>query len=64
MSKFNFEFASLGDTYSAPVGGIYIFNLIVGVGALALPSGFYQAGLVLATHSIPMRKVDLLRFRF
>ena len=34
------------DPYSIRVAYIYIFNLIVGVGALALPLGFKSAGLV------------------
>ena len=37
---------SAGATYSNKVGFVYIFNLVVGVGALALPSGFKEAGLV------------------
>eukprot|EP00027_Filamoeba_sp_ATCC50430_P018942 CAMPEP_0168564300 /NCGR_PEP_ID=MMETSP0413-20121227/13167_1 /TAXON_ID=136452 /ORGANISM="Filamoeba nolandi, Strain NC-AS-23-1" /LENGTH=470 /DNA_ID=CAMNT_0008595953 /DNA_START=23 /DNA_END=1432 /DNA_ORIENTATION=- len=38
---------SAGATYSNKVGFVYIFNLVVGVGALALPSGFKEAGLIL-----------------
>ncbi|TMS37180.1 hypothetical protein L596_004161 [Steinernema carpocapsae] len=33
-----------GQTYSTPVGLLYIFNLIVGTGALALPKAFQTAG--------------------
>ncbi|KAN0029350.1 hypothetical protein ACTFIV_011241 [Dictyostelium citrinum] len=36
-----------GSTYSKKTAFVYIFNLIVGVGALALPYGFSKAGLVL-----------------
>lgn len=36
----------VGDPYSVRVAYIYIFNLIIGVGALALPAGFKSAGLV------------------
>lgn len=35
-----------GDTYSPAVAGIYIFNLIVGAGALAMPSAFGESGFV------------------
>ncbi|KYQ91920.1 transmembrane protein [Tieghemostelium lacteum] len=38
-----------GTTYTKKTAFIYIFNLVVGVGALALPSGFKQAGLFLGT---------------
>ncbi|EFA86165.1 transmembrane protein [Heterostelium album PN500] len=36
-----------GTTYTRSTAGIYIFNLVVGIGALALPYGFQQAGIVL-----------------
>eukprot|EP01119_Soliformovum_irregulare_P020783 TRINITY_DN6787_c1_g1_i1.p1 TRINITY_DN6787_c1_g1~~TRINITY_DN6787_c1_g1_i1.p1 ORF type:complete len:467 (-),score=104.59 TRINITY_DN6787_c1_g1_i1:42-1442(-) len=36
-----------GASYSSPIAFAYIFNLIVGVGALALPIGFSDAGLIL-----------------
>jgi amino acid permease len=36
-----------GDSYSPPTAFVYIFNLVVGVGALALPAGFRAAGLIL-----------------
>ncbi|PRP84336.1 transmembrane protein [Planoprotostelium fungivorum] len=35
-----------GASYGGPVAWIYIFNLIVGVGSLNLPSGFAAAGLI------------------
>lgn len=35
-----------GATYSLPVGAMYIFNLIVGAGALALPKAFEDSGLI------------------
>ncbi len=31
------ELLEEGDTFSVPVGGVMIFNIIVGAGALALP---------------------------
>lgn len=37
-----------GPQYGNLVGGIFVFNLIVGVGALSLPNGFAYAGLVCA----------------
>eukprot|EP00741_Cyanophora_paradoxa_P022705 tig00021494_g21927.t1 len=40
---------TIGHTYSGFTGFVFIFNLIVGVGALALPSAFRQAGVVLST---------------
>lgn len=33
--------------YSRGTAVVYIFNLIVGVGALNLPLGFHQAGVIL-----------------
>eukprot|EP01114_Cavostelium_apophysatum_P014544 TRINITY_DN3801_c0_g1_i1.p1 TRINITY_DN3801_c0_g1~~TRINITY_DN3801_c0_g1_i1.p1 ORF type:complete len:510 (+),score=104.71 TRINITY_DN3801_c0_g1_i1:96-1625(+) len=38
---------SAGEKYSNPVAFIYVFNLIVGVGALNLPHGFAQSGMIL-----------------
>lgn len=35
-------------TYSQPVGLLYVFNLIVGTGALALPKAFQTAGWLLS----------------
>lgn len=37
----------VGETYSIRVAYVYIFNLVVGIGALALPMGFRAAGLVM-----------------
>uniref|UniRef100_A0A0K0E670 Aa_trans domain-containing protein n=1 Tax=Strongyloides stercoralis TaxID=6248 RepID=A0A0K0E670_STRER len=37
-----------GHTYSTPIGLLYVFNLIVGTGALALPKAFQTAGYVLS----------------
>eukprot|EP01100_Stratorugosa_tubuloviscum_P012843 TRINITY_DN620_c0_g4_i1.p1 TRINITY_DN620_c0_g4~~TRINITY_DN620_c0_g4_i1.p1 ORF type:complete len:484 (-),score=141.89 TRINITY_DN620_c0_g4_i1:111-1562(-) len=37
---------AIGSQYSTPVGYVYIFNLIVGVGALSLPLGFKEAGII------------------
>lgn len=37
---------SAGEKYPTWIAYIYVFNLVVGVGALNLPSGFLQAGLV------------------
>jgi len=36
-------------TMSTPMAAIFIFNLIVGTGALALPATFQRAGWLLAT---------------
>jgi ABC-type transport system involved in cytochrome bd biosynthesis fused ATPase/permease subunit len=36
-------------SYSIPVGFVYVFNLIVGAGVLALPQAFNKAGIVLGT---------------
>ncbi|XP_045771887.1 transmembrane protein 104 homolog [Maniola jurtina] len=41
-----------GDQYSIWVGLIYIFNLIVGTGALTLPAAFARAGWGLSTISL------------
>lgn len=41
-----------GDQYSIWVGLIYIFNLIVGTGALTLPAAFSRAGWALSTISL------------
>uniref|UniRef100_A0A6B2L2M3 Amino acid transporter transmembrane domain-containing protein n=1 Tax=Arcella intermedia TaxID=1963864 RepID=A0A6B2L2M3_9EUKA len=38
-----------GSRYPVSVASIFVFNLIVGVGALALPKAFQTAGLVLGT---------------
>ncbi|GAM20947.1 hypothetical protein SAMD00019534_041220, partial [Acytostelium subglobosum LB1] len=38
-----------GSTYNKKTAMAYIFNLVVGIGALALPAGFQQAGIVLGT---------------
>ncbi|VDM74293.1 unnamed protein product [Strongylus vulgaris] len=35
-------------TYSSWMGLLYVFNLIVGTGALALPRAFQQAGYILS----------------
>lgn len=35
-----------GSTYSPKVGAIYVFNLIVGAGALGLPKAFSEAGYI------------------
>ena len=35
---------ALGSHYSPITGLIYIFNLIVGTGALTLPAAFHDAG--------------------
>jgi amino acid permease len=34
-------------TYSKKIGFIYIFNVVIGAGALALPLAFKNAGLVI-----------------
>eukprot|EP01121_Diplochlamys_sp_Union-15-3_P020436 TRINITY_DN7976_c0_g2_i3.p1 TRINITY_DN7976_c0_g2~~TRINITY_DN7976_c0_g2_i3.p1 ORF type:complete len:478 (+),score=25.49 TRINITY_DN7976_c0_g2_i3:55-1488(+) len=39
----------VGSSYSNIFGFIFVYNLIIGVGALALPFGFKQAGLILGT---------------
>ncbi|KAL0892851.1 hypothetical protein ABMA27_014539 [Loxostege sticticalis] len=44
--------AEVGDQYSVWVGLIYIFNLIVGTGALTLPAAFARAGWGLSTISL------------
>jgi len=41
-SKFD---TSVGEKYSTFVGGIFVFNLIVGIGAITMPQGFEQAGV-------------------
>lgn len=35
-----------GDSYSPAIGLVYVFNLIIGTGALTLPLAFSQAGLL------------------
>jgi hypothetical protein len=37
------------DSYYPPIALVYIFNLIVGVGALSMPIAFSQAGYVIGT---------------
>jgi amino acid permease len=39
----------MADEYSSWVGLVYVFNLIVGTGALTLPSVFAGAGWLLST---------------
>ena len=36
----------MSDSYSPAVGLVYVFNLIIGTGALTLPLAFSQAGLL------------------
>lgn len=38
--------AAVGASYSKKIAFVYIFNLIVGVGALALPMAFHSAGML------------------
>jgi hypothetical protein len=38
-----------GASYSNAIGAVYIFNLIVGAGALSLPNAFAQAGFLSGT---------------
>jgi len=38
-----------GASYSNSIGSIYVFNLIVGAGALSLPNAFSQAGYISGT---------------
>lgn len=38
-----------GASYSNGIGAVYIFNLIVGAGALSLPNAFAQAGYLSGT---------------
>jgi amino acid permease len=40
---------AIGSGYSKKVAFVYVFNLVVGVGALALPRAFGQTGLILGT---------------
>lgn len=42
-----------GQQYGTIVGGVFVFNLIVGVGALSLPNGFAYAGMVRIPPSLP-----------
>ena len=44
LSLFIFYFQQ---KYSISTAVVYMFNLIVGVGALSLPLGFHQAGIIL-----------------
>ncbi|KAL0481535.1 hypothetical protein AKO1_012338 [Acrasis kona] len=39
----------IGGSYSKKVGFIYIFNIVIGAGALTLPFAFKQAGLIAGT---------------
>ncbi|CAG9094479.1 unnamed protein product [Plutella xylostella] len=50
--RFRMPVAEPGDQYSIWVGLIYIFNLIVGTGALTLPAAFARAGWGLSTISL------------
>ena len=36
--------SAVGASYSKKIAFVYIFNLIVGVGALTLPYAFHKAG--------------------
>ncbi|KAF0972367.1 hypothetical protein FDP41_009270 [Naegleria fowleri] len=38
--------SAVGASYSKKIAFVYVFNLIVGVGALALPFAFHRAGIV------------------
>lgn len=38
-----------GGQYSNAIGAVYVFNLIVGAGALSLPNAFSQAGILSGT---------------
>ncbi|XP_013143457.1 PREDICTED: transmembrane protein 104 [Papilio polytes] len=49
---FRMPITETGDQYSVWVGLIYIFNLIVGTGALTLPAAFARAGWGLSTISL------------
>ena len=49
-----------GAQYSPLTGLIYIFNLIVGTGALTLPAAFHDAGWLLSSVIIILK--DLLRY--
>ncbi|XP_045448632.1 transmembrane protein 104 homolog [Melitaea cinxia] len=49
---FRMPLTESGDQYSVWVGLIYIFNLIVGTGALTLPAAFARAGWGLSTISL------------
>ncbi|XP_033106687.1 transmembrane protein 104-like [Anneissia japonica] len=48
------ELTDTGELYSPLVGLVYIFNLIVGTGALALPKAFGEGGWVISTLVIVM----------
>jgi hypothetical protein len=41
--------AAAGASYGTFAGGVFIFNLVVGVGALALPRVFSAPGLILGS---------------
>ncbi|XP_023941280.1 transmembrane protein 104 homolog [Bicyclus anynana] len=49
---FRMPLTETGDQYSIWVGLIYVFNLIVGTGALTLPAAFARAGWGLSTISL------------
>jgi len=51
-----------GQQYGNLVGGVFVFNLIVGVGALSLPNGFAYAGMVRTSPlptSLAMRPIKI-----
>ena len=48
-----------GGQYSRPTGLVYIFNLIVGTGALTLPAAFHDAGYV-SSGSSGARRADMI----
>ncbi|XP_026490859.2 transmembrane protein 104 homolog [Vanessa tameamea] len=52
IKKVTMPITETGDQYSVWVGLIYIFNLIVGTGALTLPAAFARAGWGLSTISL------------
>ncbi|XP_046959768.1 transmembrane protein 104 homolog [Vanessa cardui] len=52
IKKVMMPITETGDQYSVWVGLIYIFNLIVGTGALTLPAAFARAGWGLSTISL------------
>ena len=56
-----------GVTYSPPMGLIYIFNLIVGTGALTLPAAFHDAGTggerFHSSHYKCLKKIQIMTFR-
>lgn len=46
------DISEIGTQYSTSVGLIYVFNLIVGTGALTMPKAFDQAGWILSLVTI------------